>query len=56
MIAEQGEAAFYKGDIAKAILKTSSELGGTMTADDLSRIFRGVGRTHLHQIPRLDGV
>lgn len=37
MIAEQGEAAFYKGDLAKAILKTSSELGGTMRAEDLSQ-------------------
>ncbi|HET6219319.1 MAG TPA: gamma-glutamyltransferase [Acidobacteriaceae bacterium] len=37
MIAEHGEAAFYKGDIAQAILKTSSELGGTMTANDLSQ-------------------
>src|ERR1700733_5162137 len=37
IIAEQGEAGFYKGDIAKAILKTSSELGGTMTTDDLSQ-------------------
>jgi gamma-glutamyltranspeptidase / glutathione hydrolase len=36
LIAEQGESAFYKGDIAKAILKTSSDLGGTMTADDLA--------------------
>jgi gamma-glutamyltranspeptidase/glutathione hydrolase len=37
IIAEQGEAGFYKGDIANAILKTSSELGGTMTAQDLSQ-------------------
>ena len=36
LIAEQGEAAFYKGEIAKAILKTSDDLGGTMTADDLA--------------------
>jgi len=36
LVAEQGEAAFYKGEIAKAILKTSDELGGTMTADDLA--------------------
>ena len=35
LIAAQGESAYYKGEIAKAILKTSSELGGTMTADDL---------------------
>jgi gamma-glutamyltranspeptidase/glutathione hydrolase len=37
MIAKDGESAFYKGDIAQAILKTSSELGGTMTANDLSQ-------------------
>jgi gamma-glutamyltranspeptidase / glutathione hydrolase len=36
LIAEQGESAFYKGEIAKAILKTSQDLGGTMTAEDLA--------------------
>jgi gamma-glutamyltranspeptidase/glutathione hydrolase len=36
LIAEQGESAYYKGEIAKAILKTSSDFGGTMTADDLA--------------------
>lgn len=36
LVATQGEAAFYKGPIAEAILKTSNELGGTMTADDLA--------------------
>ncbi|MGA8088241.1 MAG: gamma-glutamyltransferase [Terracidiphilus sp.] len=36
LIAERGESAFYKGEIAKAILKTSDELGGTMTAADLA--------------------
>jgi gamma-glutamyltranspeptidase/glutathione hydrolase len=35
LIATQGRDAFYKGPIAQAILKTESELGGTMTADDL---------------------
>jgi gamma-glutamyltranspeptidase/glutathione hydrolase len=36
LVAEQGESAFYKGEIAKALLKTSAELGGTMTAEDLA--------------------
>jgi len=36
LIAEQGEQAFYKGEIAQAILKTSQRLGGTMTAEDLA--------------------
>ena len=35
-LAEKGRDAFYKGEIAGAILKTSASLGGTMTADDLS--------------------
>jgi len=36
LIADQGPSAFYKGEIAAAILKTSSKLGGTMTAEDLA--------------------
>ncbi len=36
LIATQGRDAFYKGDIAKAILKTSAAEGGTMTAADLA--------------------
>lgn len=34
-VANGGAQAFYTGDIAKAILGTSGELGGTMTAEDL---------------------
>src|SRR5580658_4841341 len=36
LIADQGPSAFYKGEIAAAILKTSRKLGGTMTAEDLA--------------------
>ena len=36
LIAAQGAAAFYKGDVARAILKTSARLGGKMTAEDLA--------------------
>jgi gamma-glutamyltranspeptidase / glutathione hydrolase len=36
MIANQGPGAFYKGPIAQGIVKTSAELGGTLTAEDLS--------------------
>jgi len=36
LIAEQGPDAFYKGEIAAAILKTSQHLGGTLTAEDLA--------------------
>ena len=36
LIAEQGRDAFYRGEIAQAIVKSSSALGGTMQADDLS--------------------
>ncbi len=35
-IAAQGRDVFYKGSVAQAILKTSAQLGGTMTAEDLS--------------------
>ena len=35
-LAAAGSRAFYEGEIAAAILKTSQSLGGTMTADDLS--------------------
>jgi gamma-glutamyltranspeptidase/glutathione hydrolase len=37
LLASGGAAAFYKGDIAQAILATSRELGGTMAADDLAQ-------------------
>ncbi|HWZ84035.1 MAG TPA: gamma-glutamyltransferase [Terriglobales bacterium] len=36
LIADQGRDAFYRGEIAQAILKSSSALGGTMQADDLA--------------------
>jgi len=36
LLAEQGPDAFYKGEVATAILKTSEHLGGTMTAEDLA--------------------
>jgi gamma-glutamyltranspeptidase/glutathione hydrolase len=35
ILAAGGPHAFYSGEIAKAILATSRELGGTMTAEDL---------------------
>jgi gamma-glutamyltranspeptidase/glutathione hydrolase len=35
LIAEKGPDAYYNGEIAQAILKTSQHLGGTMTAQDL---------------------
>jgi gamma-glutamyltranspeptidase/glutathione hydrolase len=35
LLAEGGPRVFYGGEIAKAILATSQEAGGTMTADDL---------------------
>ena len=36
LLAEKGPDAFYKGEIAEAILKTSQHLGGTLTAEDLA--------------------
>ncbi|HVI07667.1 MAG TPA: gamma-glutamyltransferase, partial [Candidatus Binatia bacterium] len=36
LIADQGADAFYKGEIARAIINTSQSLGGTMAAPDLA--------------------
>jgi gamma-glutamyltranspeptidase/glutathione hydrolase len=36
LIADSGSAAFYKGDISRAILATSQALNGTMAAADLA--------------------
>jgi gamma-glutamyltranspeptidase/glutathione hydrolase len=36
LLQEQGRSAFYVGDIAKAIVAKSQELGGTMTLQDLA--------------------
>ncbi|HET8550050.1 MAG TPA: gamma-glutamyltransferase [Bryobacteraceae bacterium] len=36
VLADQGSDAFYRGEIARAILKTSDLLGGTLAADDLA--------------------
>jgi len=36
LVATNGADAFYKGAIARAIVKTSQSLGGTMAADDLA--------------------
>jgi gamma-glutamyltranspeptidase/glutathione hydrolase len=36
LVAEQGADAFYKGDIARAIVGTSQSLGGTLAANDLA--------------------
>ncbi len=36
LIASEGAEAFYKGEVGRAILATSHELGGAMSAEDLS--------------------
>ena len=36
MVAQDGPTAFYKGEIARAILSTSQSVGGTMSAEDLA--------------------
>lgn len=36
LIAEQGAAAFYRGPIAEALIKTSGRLGGALAAADLA--------------------
>jgi gamma-glutamyltranspeptidase/glutathione hydrolase len=36
LVAEKGPDAFYKGEIAEALVNTSKHLGGTMTMEDLA--------------------
>ena len=36
LVAQEGRDAFYKGEIAQAIVRTSSALGGTMSLQDLA--------------------
>ncbi len=36
LLADKGPDAFYTGEIAQAVLKTSDKLGGTMTREDLA--------------------
>ena len=36
LIQQQGRDVFYKGEVARAIVAKSNELGGTMTLDDLA--------------------
>jgi gamma-glutamyltranspeptidase/glutathione hydrolase len=37
LVAESGASAFYRGEIAQAIIATSNSFGGTMAADDLAQ-------------------
>ena len=56
LIAEQGPAAFYKGEIAAAILKTSRKLGGTMTAEDLAGLLLRMGDADFDRLSRLENL
>jgi gamma-glutamyltranspeptidase / glutathione hydrolase len=35
MLAKDGKAGFYKGRVAEAIIKVTTDLGGSLTLDDL---------------------
>ena len=37
LVAQNGSDAFYRGEVARAILSTSQAFGGTISADDLSQ-------------------
>ncbi|PYY15833.1 MAG: gamma-glutamyltransferase [Acidobacteria bacterium] len=37
LLADRGPDVFYRGEIGQALIATSSELGGTMTAEDLAQ-------------------
>ncbi len=54
LIADQGAAAFYKGDIARAILRHSSELAAPWPPDDLAEFSAEWVQPDLHHLSRLD--
>ena len=56
LIAREGPAAFYNGQIADAILELSSQHGGTMTAADLSEFEPEWVEPDIHDLSRLDGL
>ena len=37
LVADNGPSAFYRGEVARAMLRTSTALGGKMTAEDLAK-------------------
>ena len=53
LIADKGPDAFYKGEIAAAILKTSQRLGGTMTARGSRGLLTRMGAAHFDRLSRL---
>ena len=54
LVAQQGADAFYKGEIARAILNTSQALGEHDGGQRSRRIFSRVGRADFDHISRLD--
>ena len=53
LIQQQGRDAFYKGDIAAAIVAKVQANGGVMTRGRPRRVPVGVGRADLDELPRL---
>ena len=51
--AVKGRDAFYKGEIAQAIVAKSRALGGLMTLEDLAKLQGRMGRARAHQLPWL---
>ena len=51
LLQAQGGDAFYKGEIAAAIVAKSQALGGTMTLEDLAELQGRVGRAGAHPVP-----
>ena len=56
LLAAGGPRAFYSGEISKAILATSRQLGGTMTADDLQDFSAEWVEPHLNYLQRLESL
>ena len=53
VLQKKGRDAFYKGEIAKAIVAKVRALGGVMSLVGPERVRVGVGRADLDQLPRL---
>ena len=53
LIADKGPDAFYKGEIAAAILKTSQRPRRHHDGGRSGRVFLRMGAAHLHRLPRL---
>ena len=56
LIAEKGRDAFYKGEIAQAIVRTSAAIGGDHGAAGPRGLFRRMGGAYLNHLSRMENL